>query len=55
MTQKDFKDYEIKCIKCSKPFIVTAAQQKGTLLPKYCPHCRNGVKSNMHAGKKLNT
>ncbi|MDR1327264.1 MAG: zinc-ribbon domain-containing protein [Heliobacteriaceae bacterium] len=56
MHESDFKN--LICIKCSKPFTVTAAeqsahQQKGTLLPKRCPHCRKST--NMHKGKKPGT
>ena len=60
MNQKDFKDSEVKCIKCHKPFIITASekrnnQQRGTVLPKRCPHCREGNRNNMHTGTKLDT
>ena len=60
MHEGDFKDYEVKCIKCSKPFTVTVAQQKlnqqkGLTLPKKCTHCTQGTRTNMHKGKKLGT
>ncbi len=57
MTQKDFKDFETKCIKCNKPFTVYAAemqkiQQKGLILPKRCPNCGDVMTKNAHKNKK---
>jgi len=51
---QDFKDYEVKCPKCSKMFTVTE-QSLNKGLSKRCPHCGEGVKTNMHKGKKLGT